>query len=498
MAKFVAVILLFIILSPAGVAAPGASETTENSALSQQKLALEIEKLKKEISTVIIGPWLQMGTVVIALLAAGISFWSAWRAQASNAASLQAQIEATRKDRISHLLKELGSEHGAVRAATVQALGEYDTALPYLINLLKYENDDNVIDTILPIISSSGCQALTLLLDHARRISRRKTWVAGALSAMGSDMDEIATVTAISKSYFARWKDSAYGKRYINNFRRRLELHGPDKTEWIATLQRESLQKNDALSSAYRNILLGIEATLKTISQSGKSITISDTYLDGVVLDTLDISEWTFHDCILSNASFRNTIAKKAVFKSSLLDGASFKGADLRDAVLDGCEINKASFAKSTLVRTSLKHVKAYSTSFFMAKIRQTNFFGASLVQTDFGKAKGEAIVFASASLMGANFESAILVRSKFNHARLNGANLSDAHANGAVFDNANMSGAILTRTNCHAASFSRTILSAIDAFQDADFHDAVLDDLSTYYKLNEHFSDYLCDQLAA
>src|SRR5688572_25936306 len=74
--------------------------------LEKTKLKVEIENLesnKKDYAN-----FIQIGTLLAAVLAALVSMWSAYKSQTLQVKTLESQIEQQQKDRTSQLLKELG------------------------------------------------------------------------------------------------------------------------------------------------------------------------------------------------------------------------------------------------------------------------------------------------------------------------------------------------------------------------------------------------------
>lgn len=109
--------------------------------LELEKQQLEILKLKDEINSVGLSPILQAGTLSAALIGAAISFWSAWRSQKNQVMIIQAQAEQQQKNHISNLLKELGSDHIPVKIAAIHALSEYESAIPFLVSILRVDDE---------------------------------------------------------------------------------------------------------------------------------------------------------------------------------------------------------------------------------------------------------------------------------------------------------------------------------------------------------------------
>ncbi len=403
-----------------------ASATTIEEKLTQDKTTLEIQKLRKEISSIDSEPLYQVGPIFIALIAAIVSFWSALQSQQSSAKAISAQEAASKSDRVSRLLSELGNESPAIRAATIQALGEYASSIAYLINFIKHERDQSVLDTLYSTIALNKQKSIDLLCDLSIRLDNQKKLIAGKLLAQGIDTDKVSELLDMPKSYLVKWRDSSFGKRHIESVRTRLEfLESSSREQTISQQNKDLAEEKDKAASTYRNLLSAVETTLKLMSRDGNPVIIHEANFSGIILDDLIMSAWEFRNCILHDSSFRRITGHGIVFDNCILDNTNFKESDIADSRFTSCSANHCRFSGARMIRGNFHGIRAYSASFIAAKIHKADFSKASLVQSLFDSATGEEANFEDAVMMGAQVKQAVLPRANFRNSSLDGADFS-------------------------------------------------------------------------
>jgi uncharacterized protein YjbI with pentapeptide repeats len=417
----------------------GATATTIEEKLTQDKTTLEIQKLRKEISSIDSAPLYQVGPILIALIAAIVSFWSALQSQQSSAKAISAQEAASKSDRVSRLLSELGNESPAIRAATIQALGEYPSSIAYLINFIKHERDQSVLDTLYSTIALNKQKSIDLLCDLSIRLDNQKKLLAGRFLAQGVDADKTSELLDMPKSYLVRWRDSSFGKRHIESVRTRLEF---SREQAIPQQNMDLVEEKDKAASTYRNLLSAVETTLKMMSRDGNPAIIREANFSGIILDDLIMTAWEFRNCILQDSSFRRITGHRLVFDNCLLDNTNFKESDIRDSRFTSCSANHCRFSGARMIRGNFRGLKAYSASFIAAKIHKADFSKARLVQSLFDSATGEEANFEDAVMMGAQVKQAVLPKANFRNSSLDGADFSGTKITQIELEGASTTGA--------------------------------------------------------
>lgn len=147
--------------------------------LEIEKLQLENQKIKQDIELQEKNSFGQNGTLIAALIAAIVSFWSAWSSRKSQIESFRSQIEQYQKERISALLRDLGNDKVAVRLGAIQALSKItddntDAILSYMVNLLKVDSDPRIRESVSIALINMPNQSLPHLLDTSKAINERR------------------------------------------------------------------------------------------------------------------------------------------------------------------------------------------------------------------------------------------------------------------------------------------------------------------------------------
>lgn len=404
----------------------GASVPLTEDKFIQDKATLEILKLRKEISSIDSAPLYQIVPILIALIAASVSFWSALQSQQSSAKAISAQEAASKSDRVSRLLSQLGNESPAIRAATIQALGEYDSSTPYLINFVKHECDQSVLDTLYSTIALYKQKSIDLLCVLSIRLDSQKTLMAGSFLALGVDADKVSELLDMPKAHLVRWRDSSYGKRHMESIWASLEFpEGSSREQALSQQTKDLKEKKDKAASTYRNLLIAVETTLKMMSRDGDPAVIREANFSRIILDDLIMTSWEFRKCILHDSKFRKITGHRIIFDDCLLDNADFKDSDIRDSRFTDCSANYCTFTNASMMRGKFRGIKAYGASFIAAKIRRADFSKARLVQSKFDSATGEEANFEDAVMMGAHIKHATLPKANFRNSSLDGADFS-------------------------------------------------------------------------
>ena len=364
--------------APTSAAAPRGGSGAPTKTPEQRKLDLEIKNLQQQINTSRLDPWLQTLPVVIALFAASVSFWSAWRTLKSHARTLEQQIQQQQKDRISELLKELGNTNLGVRISAIQSLSDFPETHRFLVNLLKYEHDPHLIDSVIASLQRAPKDAIPLLARASVSVYGQMRICAGRLVSCGVGRQEAANLVQTNLQSFNQWLDTNAGKRVAGDFDARMNLlELTDKRtpeERVAELKSQTLQRFYKLTAAQRAVVGCAEAVFDAAIKASLQLIIEDAHLPGIVLDHLDLSEWEFRRCNLQDGSFREAKLKRAKFQDCRCDRASFRSAGLHDCRFERCSCVGTKFTTSTLARATLESCNASHSEFIGAKAKRARF----------------------------------------------------------------------------------------------------------------------------
>ncbi|HGF3782196.1 TPA: pentapeptide repeat-containing protein [Vibrio parahaemolyticus] len=474
-------------------------QTKKPLTLNDTKLQLEIQKLKREIDSPRIEPWLQFGTLIIALIAAAISFWSAWKSQKSQALTLKHQREHQRNERISGLLNELGSNNNGVRVAAIQALSDYTDTHRFLVNLLKYEHDPHIIDAVIAALQLNPTHSLNILVGSIELLQERMLLLACQLVSSNMQKREVAKCLGIDNATLTRWLESSRGKRAVEDFATTLSyrdsLMRQSNEEQVIIERQHAIEQWDKLSISYKNTLGAIEAVIQSACQANQKHQLKGAYLKGIILDGLDLEGWSFKQCDLRYASFRNTNCDMCDFSYAVLDNASFVSAHLRNTNFKDTKCKSTSFVRAHIARANFSNCKAYNASFVAAKGKNASFSGASLVEAKFNGFIGVGVDFKDAILKKADFTNALMNESIFQKVDLRGANLSDLSARRSFFLETKLAGAIIKKADFSGSNFERVFFNEVGEYNGAKFACVAYDGLE-FGDIQEGFTTYFHEKI--
>ena len=421
--------------------------------LELEKKRIEIEKLKNEIRTNDLSPWLQSGTLVAALLAAAISIWSALRAQKQQNMTLKAQINQQQKDRISELLKELGSDQIPVKVAALHALSEYETALPFIVNILKIESDSGVISVAITALTKNVDRSLPLLLEQTNVIHQNQLDVALKLISLGLDRKKIANELNIDNAELLEWYEKNRGRRIIQLIETRIntltKLNNESNVKTIESEKSKLLSEWLQINRGLHNIISGIEALIRISVKYGTKQNLNGAYLNSLMADNLDFSGWSFTNSILSNASFVGSICENTDFSGVTAINASFQKS----------KINHSRFCDANLKHCDFRSIEAKNSSFTNARLFSINFSNANLRQSDFTNARIADIFFRNCHLdksncVGTTFYNTDMIACDASDSILSEAKISNTKFHTSKFFRCDFSSSVFKKVDNIKCSF--------------------------------------------
>ena len=463
-------------------------------ALEIEKLKAEITKLQRETKSIDLGQLLQTGTLVVALLAASVSFWSASQSQKNQIQSLKKQIEQQEKARMSELLHELGSEYRAVKISAIQALSEYEDAAPFLVNLLEIESEYPVVIAITAALKKNPEISLPLLIQANNDLHEALSILGGKLVALGVSKKEVIRITSLQNKTFSLWLDSHLGKRIQETAQIQCQIDSfpPERVEHTS-LEEVRKQKHDLIElRVTRDIVIkATEDLIKSASEIGKPFNVSNTFLQGIILENLDLTGWIFKKTELQDASFSESICRNTDFSDTDLSRTKFKDTKLHDAAFDNSILMQTDFSKALLVRSSFQGCKGYATKFFGAKLEHANFSNSRFPATSFEQCYANDTSFKKTILYRAKLTGSFFNDSDFSEALMNGTEFSSAKMHRVNFTNAKFIGTNLSGGDFNEANFACVSFQSISQFQKSSFFGAHLKD-PVFGKETRAFEEYI------
>ena len=105
-----------------------------------------------------------------------------------------------------------------MKIAAIQSLSEHPETYQFIVNILKYEKDQHVIDTIIACLERSPEIALPILIESTIFINKQMLSCAGKLVSTGMPKKKVSESLDINNTALSLWIESKSGKRIINRF----------------------------------------------------------------------------------------------------------------------------------------------------------------------------------------------------------------------------------------------------------------------------------------
>ena len=351
----------------------GLSDTLDQKELEKRKTIAEIEKIDHELNAKNYAPWLQAGTLIAALIAAAISLITALKSQRIQSSTLNNQIIQHQKDKISDLLKELGSSDIAVKTAAIQALSEYESAFNFLIFMLKLENDHTIISVIAKALRKNVEFSIPLLIEETKLIHQEQFQLANNLVALKIDRKEVSLKLGLDNKEFQDWISTKSTSRIENlsSFDFGANVNTPiDRDAELIKLN----SRWRTLINGYNNVIIVIEELFGIASAEKLVLKIENAYLNGLTLNGVDLKNWTFTNCIIDNSK---------IFNCSL-ENAAFSGINSKNTFIRGCEVENLKISDSSFKNGEFRNSKGKNLEFLNSKFYDMNFSGSNIRESKY------------------------------------------------------------------------------------------------------------------
>lgn len=430
-------------------------DTLSIGELKREKLKQEIDKLSQENVKKDYNILLQTGTLMAALLAAIISIWTGMRSQRFQIKSLQSQIKQHQKDRVSQLLKELGSEHFSVKIASIQALSEYESTHRYLINLLKIETDARLISAIKKELKSKIDNSLPILVEETHEVFKTQLRIATSLIAYDNNRKEIAKSLGIDNGLLHEYIYSREGKRLLHHLK--TELSFVEINERVQICKSETIKLFKEWNKSHLNLTQitdAMEELLVEYSIQKRKLIIENAFLFGISFSNLDLSGWSFKNCKIYDSEFKNCDLTNSKFMKIKSNNTSLKNCSLQNSSFVDFELKNSDLQQTKGKNITFSNVILYNCNLSAAKLSSSNFKDCELNVINL-----QASIFSKSIFNNCKFYSCDFIACFFQNAKFIGCRILKSK-----FKKAKMIETIFQDSKMYSASIEKS------SFKDADF----------------------------
>lgn len=490
MKKIYFIILLFLLSGNLVAKDSNKKVITAHTYLQARKNVLEVQKLKQEIKTIGYTPWLQSGTLIAALIAAGISLFTAIRSQRIQSKSLNNQVHQQERERISNLLKELGSEHIPVKIAAIQALSEYETSFPLIINSLRNETNQGVISLISKVLKKNTKLCIPILTEEISVLQQEKMNIASALLMLNIDRKEVCSKLDLVNEQLQEWFKTKYNQRNLskNNF----DFVSPN-IEVIEESRFNELEESwKKIIRAYNNLATVLEELFKLASLNNEKYLIRNGFFNNFRFVDLNLEDWEFENCNFINTSFINCNLKNVHFKSIIGQSIVIKDSNVNSFHIINSKIKVSSFINSKGKNLRFKDSIFYNVDFSGSNIRYSSYSYCKIAECNleasmWAKSTFDKIDFFSCNFEASYFQESVykqvsIVKSKIKTTKFTKSNFCDSRFFVVDVERSNFKDSIFTsvKTNkieCVRSNFDRVhVLSSQLRNTNADQHCTFID----------------------
>ncbi|MEM7555394.1 MAG: pentapeptide repeat-containing protein [Cyanobacteria bacterium P01_A01_bin.84] len=359
------------------------------------------------------------------------------------------------KQQFSVLVNKLNSETNnslEERQKAILAMGtlKSEQAIKHLVDLLVFEKNSLLVDTIQRALENIGTQGIPYLLNSNLSLTKQ-------LSSIGN------TNSGKQKSILASLHRN---QQAINRI---LVVEG-GKTNGV-DLSNSNLAQSGSGDTSFFNLALdkvdlwGIN--FRSANLNGSSFMGTrfrgpgedgrwDTYDDWIAnLTQAKLQSSNLSDANLSRVVMNGSNLSRAVLNRTNLNSARLIGANLSSAQLSGADLRNAVLESASLTGADLGNAKFNEADLHSARLGRVIATGAQFSSTNLTKTDWQG-----SDLSGAYFDGANLSDSNLSATRLTGTVLRSANLENANLRNADLSLADLRGANLTHADFQGVILS--------------------------------------
>ncbi|MEM7726249.1 MAG: pentapeptide repeat-containing protein [Cyanobacteria bacterium P01_A01_bin.45] len=352
------------------------------------------------------------------------------------------------------LVKKLDSDTNVSiqeRQKAILAIGTLNNeqAIKHLVDLLIFEKNSLVVDTIQRALENIGTKAIPYLLKSNLSLAKQLSSVGNVKSAQQElilaklhrnqkAINRILVVEGgqtdgvnLSNSYLAQ--TGSGDKSFFNLVLDTVNL-------WGINFRSANLDGSSFVGTNFRGP-----------GEDGRWDTYDDSIanLSQAQLQKSNLSDANLSRVLMNRANFSRAVLKRANLNSARLisanlSSAQLSDADLRNAVLEnasltGADLGNAKFNEADLHSARLGRVIATGAQFSSANLTKTDWQGGDLSGAYFDGAN-----LSDSNLSGTRLTRTILRSANLENANLRNADLSLADLTGANLTNADFQGVIL------------------------------------------------------
>ncbi|MDY5912609.1 MAG: pentapeptide repeat-containing protein [Inconstantimicrobium porci] len=472
--KIIKILMVILVTAFIGINTCFAAEKSLNKGnLNEIKLQLEIEKLKLDIKET---RWPIIIQCVTAICSTGTVIISVL----TMVSSIRSQSKERKSKNIADYISQLSSTEQAVKLSAIKYLGNYKQGIPYLINLLKYEENSFVINTCIRTIVEQASYSIHILINESKLVKLEIIKLTAEMDALGKDITEINELIGIDKNSYSRIKEGLHFKNAKDNFLYKLkietEISGQDIESIKKDKYKELLKNANSLNCYIKKLTDVISLTIEEASKDKKIKDkkiydiITDAYIPQIKLKNVDLSMWNFTGANLKEAEFNNCKFEKNKFENSILENASFRECELKNISFQGISCDGCDFSKTDLIGVNFTNIDSKCMSFDGAKLQSCLFTDSKFEDTKMKGTEFNSVKFQNFKNFKCNLMNSVTNKSDFDNVMLNGAIFSGSKLVNNSFNKCKFDGGKFDSATFVKSKFNNMDLRPIqDILQDED-----------------------------
>lgn len=402
--------------------------------LELEKTNLEIEKIKLEISSFSTNGNSQNITLGIALISMLISAWIAFQSNKTNRKSLESQLKQNREEHIASLLNNLSNERQDVKLAAIRSLSEYRESYDFLCDVLNFENERKVVNTVINCLKKDVEYSIPLLIESSASIKQRLMECVVKLITCKVPKQDAVDSVELSLKDATEWLQSSKGKRATKIQSSLMQSLGSTELQKVQDNTKSEILK---LQLAFSNHLLAFESLIKLASSKKVKLEINKAFMKDILLRDMDLSGWKFIDCDIRNGDFRGSTCKSTGFIRTNLNYSNFKSVNISEAKFQVCAIREGRFINSLIEGADFFDCDLRHSKFIEAYGDKPKFIESNLDSADLSDVNLRFVDFGKCSMKGSNLLGSNLFEPDFSHANAQGCKTNDSSLE-RIISNAN------------------------------------------------------------
>lgn len=483
---------------------------SENIRLQEDKLKLEINKLESDIENSSKASIYQRNTAIGTIVTAVVSVATVIFTIIIQTKNFKMQGDNNSKQQMANYLSQLSSTEKATKIGAINALGYYEEALPYILNLLRYEEDYFVISALTSSLVKNADKSFKLLINEGKLIKNEKLKLAGEFLALEESEEELINLLFIDYKELKEWKNESLlidaKSQLIQNINMKLKIDNLKKTDIYSSEKKRIMLKINKLHNLQKVIIEITACVIKKLTEIGKVCNVEQAYLPGISLSEADLSDWSFSKVDMTNAKFERCIFRGTKFTNTILKNTSFKDGIFKDNKFDSYLGNNCDFSKCKIDGVEFNHVKSSNILFKGAEIKncilkKCEYYNSKFEGIHFKNVKIEDTKFFQANFMNANFND----KNIFRRVEFNGSRFDSSQNRNTEFYNCKVAGTRFDNSIYLNCKINHIWLEEITVYYNSKFqgnryHEIIFDlqseEFKRYVYEQEQEFDYVITEL--